>query len=295
MKLHNFDQELLPLVHSGKLSFSCTHEKLATQEVIDIWSILKKHREQGVEKYKDYLEDGYIETVESLYSNRVSFPNLDELNDFFSHTLWEFAWNNGLNEEEFYLVCSKGVFPITTYCRSKKEIDRSVYPDFIHDYWGHVPMLYNEDFSKFIKYASGEFIKLKYSDEADRINKVISYNAKEYRDNLLNECDETTIAPVVFSENILGKKKLISRLLLHFFEFGSISSNSKVKIYGGGILSSNKELSNFSEKNNRKRLTIESIKEYEYTLHNKQDRYLYVKSIDEPMDLLNKIIGNKDL
>ncbi|EKF9518578.1 TPA: hypothetical protein RSW70_003526 [Vibrio cholerae] len=294
--MHENDPIIKQLVENGTISFSASHAKLATKDSLYVWKSLSNIRFKGLEKYKDYLNPSYIDECHKLYGNCDGIPTLDYLNNYFSHTGWEFVWTNKIKEEEFFYLCSKKVFPITTYSRSRHELDRSVYPDFVHDLWGHVPMLNYKNLFEFLYRVSTCFISYKYSDNDERINLVISEIARTYKNTGINRVNKDIIRNM--SQQGVSIKKKLSRLILFSFEFGVIEGNTKddkFEVYGGGILSSDRELDNLVKHKNFIRLYMKSLVDDEYNLHDKQSLYHSISEFDELFKLMESVVSDKEL
>src|SRR5258706_2465921 len=94
-------------------------------------------------------------------------------------------------------------FPVTVWLRNPEEFDYIVEPDVFHDFFGHVPMLFNPIFADYMQaYGKGGL-------------KAQGLNALEF----------------------------LARLYWYTVEFGLIETDAGLKGYGSGILSSGGEIS----------------------------------------------------
>ena len=115
-------------------------------------------------------------------------------------TGWEVYVVPGLiPHKEFYTHLSKKQFPASNWLRKPEQIDYLEEPDMFHDTFGHVPLLSNQAFCNFMYDLSK--IALKHIDDEEMLEKI-------------------------------------SRLYWYTVEFGLIRENGRLKIYGGGIISS---------------------------------------------------------
>lgn len=102
----------------------------------------------------------------------------------------------------FFELLAGRRFPVTVWIRRPEEFDYIVEPDVFHDFFGHVPMLFNPVFADYLEaYGRGGL-------KADR----------------------------------LGAIEMLARLYWHTVEFGLIETPEGVRAYGAGILSSAGEL-----------------------------------------------------
>jgi len=284
------DAAIKTLIDNGTISFEDIHPKLQTDASKKVWNTLRDIRLKELSKFKNNMNSQYLSDALELYSNRSEIPSLSYLESYFSDSDWTFVWTNKIKEEYFFYLCSKKIFPITTYCRSISELDRSVYPDFVHDLWGHIPMLRHPDLFDFLQRVSSAFIKHSYSETDEKINTLISEQARAHHQNSNDKNNELHIDKL--SKEGVGIKKLLSRLILFTFEFGIIKTDSKInsfEIFGGGILSSSKELENLVNEFQVNKLTMESLEMFEYQLHDKQKRYHEIDSLKDAFDILSTI------
>lgn len=115
-------------------------------------------------------------------------------------TGWEVYVVPGLiAHREFYQHLADKQFPASTWLRKPEQLDYLEEPDMFHDTFGHVPLLANAPFCKFM--ADLSRVALKYIDDEESLQRL-------------------------------------SRLYWYTVEFGLIRENGELKIYGGGIISS---------------------------------------------------------
>ncbi|WP_431270435.1 phenylalanine 4-monooxygenase [Dankookia sp. P2] len=106
-----------------------------------------------------------------------------------------------LPDDAFFAHLAARRFPVTRWIRRPEELDYIVEPDIFHDAFGHVPLLTQPDFARFLE-AYGQL-----GDAAARI----------------------------------GALKPLARLYWHMVEFGLIREGGAIRAYGAGILSSSAE------------------------------------------------------
>lgn len=171
-----------------------------TAEDLAVWSTLF---ERQIENLKHKASRDYLEALESMNAvlNPYELPHFGKINEWFSkHTGWEIACVPGLIEvDEFFELLSEKKFPSSTWLRSKDKLDYLEEPDMFHDIFGHIPLLSNPGYSRFIH----QFGSL----------------GKAHKNN-----------PEILLQ--------LQRLYWFTIEFGLISEGDELRIFGAGIISS---------------------------------------------------------
>ncbi len=159
-------------------------------------------------------------------------------------TGWELVGVPGLiPEAAFFRLLSERRFPITTWLRDEVEFDYIVEPDVFHDFFGHVPLLFNPMFADYMQaYGAGGL-------KADRLH------ALEY----------------------------LARLYWYTVEFGLINTPAGLKIYGAGILSSGSEPQHslFDPRPKRLGFDLMRVMNTQYRIDDFQGSYFVINSFDQ--------------
>jgi len=97
--------------------------------------------------------DEYLQGCEKLKFTPDKIPALKDLSAVFKKTTgWKIARVPGLiDEQDFFELLRRRVFPSTDYIRGKNELDYTPAPDLFHDMFGHMPLLTDPDFASFYK------------------------------------------------------------------------------------------------------------------------------------------------
>jgi phenylalanine-4-hydroxylase len=134
-------------------------------------------------------------------------------------------------------------FPVTSWIRKPEELDYIVEPDIFHDFAGHVPLLSDPEFARFLQ-AYGE----------------LGAHARA-----------------------IGALKPLARLYWHMVEFGLIEEEGGLRAYGAGILSSSTETvhATTSDKPLRLRFDLERVLRSDYFIDDLQPTYFVIRSYDE--------------
>jgi phenylalanine-4-hydroxylase len=150
-----------------------------------------------------YACDEFNETLQALDFSQA-IPRFDAVNPrLAAATRWQLVAVPGLLPDlTFFEHLAHRRFPVTVWLRTPEEFDYIVEPDIFHDFFGHVPMLFNPVFADYIQaYGQGA---LKAHGQ--------------------------------------GAIEMLARLYWYTVEFGLIDTPRGLKTYGAGILSSGGEL-----------------------------------------------------
>jgi phenylalanine-4-hydroxylase len=169
--------------------------------------------------------------------------------DFISKKLrdstgWQIVPVPGLiPDDAFFTHLANRRFPVTVWLRRPDEFDYIVEPDVFHDFFGHVPLLFDRTYADHLyEYGKGGL-------KAMRLDAV----------------------------------KLLARLYWYTIEFGLMKVDSQVKAYGAGLLSSGGELAYCVDDAKPRRLPfdLERIMRTEYQIDRYQETYFVIDSFDQ--------------
>jgi phenylalanine-4-hydroxylase len=143
--------------------------------------------------------DEFLRIVDTL-GYGAGIPRFDEVNErLLRATGWQVVAVPGLLPEPvFFSHLAARRFPVTVWLREESEFDYIVEPDVFHDFFGHVPLLFDPVFADYMQaYGQG-------GQKADGLHAL----------------------------------EFLARLYWYTVEFGLIRTARGVRIYGAGILSS---------------------------------------------------------
>jgi len=146
----------------------------------------------------------FLRVVDTL-GYAAGIPRFEEVNERLGRaTNWQVVAVPGLLPEHvFFSHLAQRRFPVTVWLRDEHEFDYIVEPDVFHDFFGHVPLLFDPVFADYMQaYGRGG-------------QKAEGLHALEY----------------------------LARLYWYTVEFGLVRSGGSLRIYGAGILSSPSEVS----------------------------------------------------
>ncbi|WP_432328239.1 aminotransferase class I/II-fold pyridoxal phosphate-dependent enzyme [Mucilaginibacter sp. P25] len=221
------------------------------------WATLcNRHRQLHAGK----LAKEYLSGLDKLQLDHESIVDIAEVsNKLKSISGWTLVPVTGLlSTKDFFLLLAKKTYPITVYIRKPSEMDFSEQPDIFHDVFGHLPLLTDEKFTKFLTAYS--IIALKYINNEKAID-------------------------------ILG------RLYWFTYEMGLIREDGECKPYGGAVITSVEEILNVSnEKVPKHSFDVDHIFKSLFDSFKIQLEYFVIDSFDDLFSSLatleQKLIGN---
>ena len=159
-------------------------------------------------------------------------------------TGWEIVPVPGLiPDDAFFTHLANRRFPVTVWLRRPDEFDYIVEPDVFHDFFGHVPLLFDRTY-------------------ADHLHEYGKGGLKAMR---------------------LDAVKFLARLYWYTIEFGLMKVGKGVRAYGAGLLSSGGELAHCVDSAKPRRLPfdLERIMRTEYIIDRYQETYFVIDSFDQ--------------
>jgi phenylalanine-4-hydroxylase len=188
--------------------------------------------------------DAYLQALHKLDATQA-IPRFEVVSEQLRRaTGWELAPVPGLiPEHAFFLLLSQRRFPITTWLREEHEFNYIVEPDCFHDFFGHVPLLFDRTYADHMQaYGMGAL-------KAERLNGL----------------------------------EFLARLYWYTIEFGLMQSPQGLKVYGAGILSSGSEpqYALFDPKPQRLAFDLLRVMATRYKIDDFQSTYFVIDSFEQ--------------
>jgi len=188
----------------------------------------------------------WIDAIAGLDSS-TQIPRFDAVSKKLrSKTGWEIVAVPGLiPDDAFFTHLANRRFPVTVWLRQPSEFDYIVEPDVFHDFFGHVPLLFDRTY-------------------ADHLHEYGKGGLKAMR---------------------LDAVKMLARLYWYTIEFGLMKTPAGVRAYGAGLLSSGGELAYCVDDPKPRRLPfdLERIMRTEYIIDRYQETYFVIDSFEHLM------------
>jgi phenylalanine-4-hydroxylase len=197
---------------------------------------------------KNLLDSAAAEVMEGVGAIGFTSKNIANLKDasyrLNESTGWTIQAVPGLvSDELFFGLLQNKRFPVTSWLRKIDELGYLLEPDLFHDAFGHLPMLMNPTFSRFLQ--------------------QLGNTAMRYIDN-----------PLAI--------ELISRVYWYTADFGLIREGNELKAYGAGILSSSGELQySLSQEPKHLDFDVEEVLNTPYWKNKFQDKYFIIDNFRE--------------
>ena len=191
--------------------------------------------------------DVFVESLSRLGA-ADGIPRFERITEaLFKATAWRLVAVPGLvPDQTFFEHLAHRRFPVTVWLREPHEFDYIVEPDVFHDFFGHVPLLFNP---------------------------VVADHLQQYGKGGLKALK-------------LDGLKYLARLYWYTIEFGLIESPQGLRAYGAGILSSGGEIEYCltSGEPRRIRFDLERVMRTLYKIDSYQETYFVIKSFEQLFD-----------
>jgi phenylalanine-4-hydroxylase len=221
------------------------HWENYTDEEHDIWRTLFRRQSELLDRY---AAPEVAAGLEALGTNEKRIPKFADVNNALARaTGWHIVAVPGLiPEEHFFAHLAARRFPVSVWIRTREELDYLAEPDLFHDFFGHVPLLTNPVFARFMEaYGNAGPKALKH-----------------------------------------GAVKMLARLYWYTVEFGLIKSSEGLRAYGAGILSSKGETtySLADPSPHRVEFNLERVLRTGYLIDDYQQTYFALESFEQLFD-----------
>jgi phenylalanine-4-hydroxylase len=175
----------------------------------------------------------------------AGIPRFDAINGKLRPaTRWELVAVPGLVPDlVFFEHLANRRFPVTVWLREPQEFDYIVEPDVFHDFFGHVPMLFDPVFADYMQAYGKGGIKA----------------------------------------HALGAIEMLARLYWYTVEFGLIDTAKGLRTYGAGILSSGGEIGYCLESPNPNRIGFDLLRimQTRYKIDTYQETYFVIRDFEQ--------------
>jgi phenylalanine-4-hydroxylase len=232
-----------------------------TASDFEVWKLLWNRQTEYLSAHASGL---YLEALVAIGFNSDEIPDFEKTNKrLMQATGWQLTVAPELvPDADFFRLLARRIFPATCWLRTMEELDYLEEPDMFHDVFGHAPLLTNEFFAIFME-AFGK-LALKWVHHP-------------------------------------GALKMLSAFYWFTVEFGLLSEDGAVKIFGSGIISSVGETRHVLHDQSLKiPFDIHSMMNTPYQTDKVQDQYFLIDSFEQLCDALpaieehlNQVLGPK--
>jgi phenylalanine-4-hydroxylase len=238
----------------GQLELRGTYEHTAADYTVEqrwenyrdaeheVWRTLYTRQRALLERY---AAPEVVAGLAAVGVDEHRIPRFEAVNELLRPaTGWRIVAVPGLiPEEHFFAHLAARSFPVSVWIRKAHELDYLSEPDLFHDFFGHVPLLANPVFARFMQ-AYG----------------VAGQKAQAHR-----------------------AVPLLARVYWYTVEFGLLRSAAGLRAYGAGILSSKGETvySVESPAPNRVAFDLERVMRTDYRIDTFQRMYFVIDSFEQ--------------
>jgi phenylalanine-4-hydroxylase len=207
----------------------------------ELWRRLYRRQESLVARRAC---DEFNQALEVLDFSQA-IPRFDAINrKLAAASGWQLVAVPGLVPDlTFFEHLANRRFPVTVWLREPAEFDYIVEPDVFHDFFGHVPMLFNPVFADYMQAYGRGGIKA----------------------------------------HALGAIEMLARLYWYTVEFGLIDTPKGLRTYGAGILSSGGEISYCLESPDPNRIGFDLLRimQTRYKIDTYQETYFVIRGFEQ--------------
>lgn len=191
----------------------------------------------------------YCEAIALLAPNPESIPNLAEINRWLAAVDWRASYYSGfVPAREYARLQARRIFPIARSIRRQCAFLHSAAPDFIHDVFGHLPMLFEEEYGNLIESWAARRAAVDSIPEdaavAQAQDALIAARESTVRDvSVLQELTEKLERAQRTACSRSSRAGRLERFYTWCMEFGLLCQDPKtLHIIGGAVLSSHGEM-----------------------------------------------------
>lgn len=226
----------------GNLDFFTVPQAIYTDADHQVWKTLYKRQ---LDILPGRAIGQFMDNLHELNINQDRIPDFNDINKILmDRTGWQVVAVPGLiPDEPFFELLANRRFPSGNFIRTMEQLDYIQEPDVFHDVFGHVPLLADPVFAKYMEeYGKGGLKAAK-----------------------------------------LGTIDKLARLYWYTVEFGLIREKDGIRIYGAGILSSPTETVFALENDSPHRLgfDLKRIMQTYYQIDDFQDNYFVIDSFEQ--------------
>jgi phenylalanine-4-hydroxylase len=241
--------------------YTCTQDWSAyTPEQHDRYARLFAARMRNIEAE---ATTEFVQALANLGDGRA-IPRFDVVSARLEQaTRWQLVAVPGLiPEPDFFALLATRRFPVTNWLREEREFDYVVEPDVFHDFFGHVPLLFNPVFADYMQ----------------------AFGAGGVRATQLAHDEPHLCAHAL---------EMLARLYWYTVEFGLIQTPDGMRCYGAGLLSSpaepayalrrstHKDANSSASKPGYLAFDLEQVMRTPYHIDSYQDNYFFIGNFEE--------------
>lgn len=208
-----------------------------------VWKCFYNKKMQFIKRHEKHIYASYLSGLERLHFERDRFPSLLEIRERLKPIGWDVIAVPGfIPGREYANYLLNRVFPIASNVRTLKHFMHAMVPDSIHDIWGHLPLLFDSEYTHFLLTIAEAISNTKVGQR-----ELAIYNARNELGSLEESGREISKIAQAREELMRLEKEehanpehftRMSRFFLWTIEFGLLGSRNQPKMIGAALLSS---------------------------------------------------------
>ena len=212
----------------------------------DIWRRFFVAAENCWDRYHAIIHPHYLENVHLLRPFRENIPTLVELDRILASIGWKAAYVEGFAPPwETARMLDNHIMPLASFLRDPDELYFGSEPDFIHDLFGHLPMLMHEQYRALLAEWShaASRVPVETADQARfHIDKLVMQSKHKVSPSAFSDIKTTADSLEQFMRQYPSPTLTLEKTYTWIFEFGILEQQGELKVLGAGLLSSLSEL-----------------------------------------------------
>ena len=207
------------------------------------WRLFLENHLRVIDRSPERFDQAYLDGLHGLKFSNKEIPTELHLNQHLAPTGWRAVFVDGYLPPKVYMdMLLSRSFPVARNLRSLEHLALSPTPDFLHDVFGHLPMLFCRPYLTYLLNLCALMRKAQ-SDSRDSelylLNRQVSRlkSRGEARSKRLTVLELRLAQLQRESESNPSKSALLERLFLWSIEFGLFGTPESHQIYGAGLLS----------------------------------------------------------
>jgi len=261
----------------------------------DTWRRFFQAIEHTWAKYGKLIHPFYMDHVEVLRRFRERIPSLAEINDLLATIGWTAIYVDGLAPPwEIAKWLDRRVMPVSRSIRSPQEVHFANGPDLIHDYFGHLPLLFSKEFRSLLSQwtAAASRVPVTETDQVNfHLNKLVVQSQDKVSDAAMGQLQLAQSGLNQFIAQHPSPSLIFDKVYFWIFEFGILERMGQKLILGAGLLSSLSEIEKIAlQPVKTATLDMASVLS-SYNISALQDGYLVAPDLQHYKSLINRMIA----
>ena len=265
------------------------------------WRLFLENHLRIIDRYPERFDQAYLDGLHGLEFSNKEIPTELHLNQHLAPTGWCAVFVNGYLPPKVYMdMLLSRSFPVARNLRSLKHLDLSPTPDFLHDVFGHLPMLFCKTY---LNYLLSVCALMRKAQSDSRDSEIYLMNRQVSRLKSRGETESKRVAILESrlsqlqreSESSPSKSALLERVFLWSIEFGLFGTPESHQIYGAGLLSSPLEVKAVCSKSTKIFNYTSDVIRHRICFTGAQEQFFVASGYQQLHEVLDQIAADNGL